>query len=157
MIELLIKEITKKFVLGERVEHTRHLDKLVRRGKIVAVHDDDGLQHHIYYTVCFENGNECQTLGQNLVKYSPQRFSPQQYLIFTSVGDFHPPQWKGGLPNTDIIVYFHGNNQEIYKKYLPLATFVVRTANTNFKENFNHFKTRNKTLFNHYKRVMLRG
>ena len=57
--------------------------------------------------------------------------------------------------NTDIIIYYYGNDKESYKKYLSLSTYVIQRNSSNFRENFFHFKERNKILFNHYKYIIL--
>tara|TARA_Y100000588_G_C13731618_1_gene701681 strand:- start:25 stop:405 length:381 start_codon:yes stop_codon:yes gene_type:complete len=91
-----------------------------------------------------------------LVITEKKKFTPGHYLIFTCAdNDFISNNWRKNLKNTDIIIYYYGNDKESYKKYLSLSTYVIQRNSSNFRENFFHFKERNKILFNHYKYIIL--
>lgn len=53
-----------KFIKGDRVEHFREADQLIRKGKIVGVHLDPHAE--TYYTMALDDGNELQCVENKL-------------------------------------------------------------------------------------------
>lgn len=54
-----------KYIKGDKVEHYREADQLIRKGKVVGVHLDDP-ESGPYYTMAMDDGNELQCLENKL-------------------------------------------------------------------------------------------
>jgi len=77
------------------------------------------------------------------------------YLIFTSAGDnslFPQGQWIKGLQNTDLIIYYYGDSETIYNKYLTYTPFVIKSKELKY-QNLIKFYNDYEKLFNSYKYI----
>ncbi|KAH9261501.1 hypothetical protein BASA81_000157 [Batrachochytrium salamandrivorans] len=61
---VVVTQRLSKFVKGDRVEHFREADQLIRKGKIVGVHLDPHAE--TYYTMALDDGNELQCVENKL-------------------------------------------------------------------------------------------
>ena len=60
-------------------------------------------------------------------KKRPLRYTNSRYLVFANSGSLlSQEKWANGLKNTDLIIYYQGDNKKNYEKYLSFATYVIK-------------------------------
>jgi len=86
-------------------------------------------------------------------KKKPLRYTQSRYLIFANANNnFSQKKWIKGLTNTDLILYYTGNDKKNHERYLSFATYVIKHNGEKFS-NLKHFYLHNKLLFNCYKYI----